>query len=120
MGYPPLVYKNYELLFTPHLMSQLRNLRDNVAWSQLIDRLSILPETHPDVLAFAMMMVELSGCLPCQRDNYRAQRGCARCARHTIITFKEGDQQLLQRYESARRAMLEEFAETELALEQVA
>ena len=102
MGNPPLVYQNYELLFTPHLIPQLRNLRDK-AWAELIDYLSALPETHPDVLAFALMMITLSGCLSCQRDCYRAQRGCARCALHTIITLNDSDQQLIKQYEKTRQ-----------------
>jgi len=108
MGDPPLAYRNYDLLFTPRLIPQLRNLRDE-AWAELIDNLSTLPEQHPDVLAFAMMMVDMSDCLSCQRDSYRAQRGCLRCARHTIITAKDDDRQLLERYEEARRRFIVRF-----------
>jgi hypothetical protein len=114
MGHqPPLAYRHYDLFFTPRLMPQLRNLR-NAAWAKLIDRLTTLPETHPDALAFAMMMIDLGNCLACKRDCYRAQRGCARCARHTIITFKGSDQQLLNQYEQARQSMLERLSECEL------
>ncbi len=113
----PLAYRHYDLLFTPRLMPPLRNLRSD-AWAGLIDRLTPLPETHPDVLAFAMMMINLGNCLACQRDCYRAQRGCARCARHTIITFKGSDQELLNRYEQARQLMLERLGEC--VLEQAA
>jgi len=31
------------------------------------------------------------------------QRGCARCARHTLITSKQTDQQLLKQYDVARQ-----------------
>lgn len=112
MGNPPLVYRNYDLLFTPRLIPQLGHLRDK-AWAELIDHLSALPEIHPDVLAFALMMISLSDCLSCQRDCYRAQRGCARCARHTIITFKESDEQLIKQYEKTRQltaARLNQFS----------
>ena len=102
MGNPAGIYRNYDLLFTPHLIPQLRSLR-NQTWSELMDTLSALPETHADVLAFAVMMIGLSGCLSCERDSYRAQRGCARCARHAIITFKGNDQQLIECYKNARR-----------------
>jgi hypothetical protein len=102
MSNRPQVYRHYDLLFTPHLIPRLRDLR-GPAWADLIDRLSPLPETHPDVLALAIMMIDLDGCLSCQMDSYRAQRGCARCARHTLITSKETDQQLLKQYDSARQ-----------------
>ena len=102
MTRPPLVYRNYDLLFTPRLIPQLRGLRSR-AWATLIDDLSALPETHSDVLAFTLMMTALSGCLSCQRDSYRAQRGCARCARRTTITFKGSDVELINLYENTRR-----------------
>lgn len=96
------MYQKYELLFTPHLISQLRGLRGE-EWKKLIDYLSTLPETHPDALAFSMMMIRLNSCLTCEMDSYRAQRGCVLCARQTILSFKGTDRQLLQRYERARK-----------------
>jgi RNase adaptor protein for sRNA GlmZ degradation len=100
----PQVYQKYELLFTPHLVPKLRDLRGE-EWGKLIDYLSTLPETHPDALAFSMMMIRLNSCLTCEMDSYRAQRGCALCARQAILSFKGTDRQLLQRYERARRDM---------------
>lgn len=98
----PQVYRKYDLLFTPRLIPELRALRGD-SWAGLIDRLATLPETHPDVLAFSVMMINLGGCLSCEMDSYRAQRGCAACARQTIIGFKGTDQQLLKRYDKARQ-----------------
>ncbi len=109
----PQVYRKYELLFTPHLIPKLRNLREE-EWARLIDRLSSLPETHPDALAFSLMMVELGGCLGCEMDSYRAQRGCALCSRHTIRSFKESDQQLIELYEEARQAIIQQLPEAKL------
>lgn len=100
----PQVYHKYDLLFTPQLIPQLRNLR-GPEWDKIIDYLAPLPETHPDALAFAMMMIKLGGCLPCEMDSYRAQRGCAMCARQTVISFKGSDKQLLKRYEQARQTV---------------
>jgi hypothetical protein len=80
----------------------------------LVEKLAALPETNPDVLAFAMMMIELSDCLACWRDSYRAQRGCARCARHTILTFKGSDQALFDRYEETRCTMYQRLGLVEL------
>jgi hypothetical protein len=109
----PRGYRKYNLLFTPELIPQLRNLRGD-DWSHLIDKLSALPETDPDVLAFAMMVIELGDCLACWRDSYRAQRGCARCARHTILTFKGEDAALFDHYEEARCQMYERLGVFEL------
>jgi hypothetical protein len=104
----PQVYRNYDLLFTPRLISQLRNLRGQ-EWDAIIDYLADLPETHPDALAFSMMMIKLGGCLPCEMDSYRAQRGCATCARQTILGFKGTDKQLLKRYEAAKQSFQDEY-----------
>jgi len=109
----PRIYRNYDLLFTPRLIPQLRNLRGE-AWIKLIDYLSSLPHTHPDALGFSMMMVELGGCLPCEMDNYRAQRGCAVCARHTIISFKGSDAELLKHYENACQLVYQLLIDIEL------
>jgi hypothetical protein len=114
----PQVYRKYDLLFTPRLIPQLRNLRGET-WAALIDKLTKLPENHPDSLAFSIMMIELGGCLPCEMDSYRAQRGCAMCARQTIISFKGNENQLLQSYENARQIVAEYFSE-ESELRQVA
>jgi hypothetical protein len=97
----PQIYCKYELLFTPHLIPELRDLRGD-EWRKLIDYLSLLPESHPDALAFAMMMVELDSCLTCEMDSYRAQRGCALCARQVILSYKGSDRQLMQHYERTR------------------
>lgn len=101
MSYPLQVYRKYELFFTPRLIPQLRNLRGE-EWANFIDYLATLPETHPDALAFSVMMINLGGCLPCDMDSYRAQRGCALCARQTILSFKGSDNQLMKRYEHAK------------------
>ena len=109
----PRIYRHYDLLFTPRLIPQLRNLRGE-AWAKLIDYLSKLPQTHPDALGFSMMMIELGGCLSCEMDNYRAQRGCATCARHTILSFKDTDKQLIKHYENARKLVQQYLSEIEL------
>ncbi len=106
----PQVYHKYDLLFTPHLISGLRNLRGK-EWAQLIDYLATLPETHPDALAFSIMMVKLGGCLSCEMDSYRAQRGCAMCAHQTIFSFKGSDKQLIKRYDKAKQVVVEHLSE---------
>lgn len=105
----PQVYQKYELLFTPHLIPRLRDLRGE-EWRKLIEYLATLPETHPDALAFSLMMIKLNSCLTCEMDSYRAQRGCALCARQAVVSFKGTDKQLLQRYERARREIARHMA----------
>ncbi len=113
----PQVYRNYDLLFTPRLIPKLRDLR-GTEWDAIIDYLADLPETHPDSLAFSLMMIKLGGCLPCEMDSYRAQRGCAACARQTILGFKGTDKQLIKRYEAAKQSFEESYPV--LALEKAA
>ena len=109
----PQVYKKYNLMFTPHLIPQLRDLRGD-EWATLVDTVADLPETHPDALAFSMMMIELGRCLGCQMDSYRAQRGCAACAQHTILSFKDSDRQLLKRFEKAQQLIHSRLTESDL------
>ena len=109
----PQVYQKYNLLFTPCLIPQLRDLRGE-EWTELIDDLTPLTETSPDALAFAMMMIDLSGCLNCEMDSYRAQRGCATCASHTVTSFKGSDKQLVKRFEKTQRKVSKRLGKLEL------
>jgi len=70
-----------------------------------------------DYLAFAfgLMMIRLDGCLTCHADSYRAMRGCTTCAQQTIARFKGSDEELLQRFEWARRDVLCYLAEGRVA-----
>ena len=115
----PQVYQKYNLLFTPQLIPQLRDLRGE-QWADLIDTLTTLPETHPDALAFSLMMIELGRCLSCQMDSYRAQRGCATCAEHTVVSFKGSDKQLLIRFEKAQQTIQRRLAEFNSELKRAA
>lgn len=109
----PRAYRKYNLLFTPALIPHLRDLRGQ-EWANLIDKLSQLPETDPDALAFAMMMIDIGSCLSCEMDSYRAQKGCVLCARHTILNFKGSDRQLIKHFEQARQAIASQFTDDEL------
>lgn len=113
MSYIPQVYRKYDLLFTPRLISKLRNLR-NDEWAKLVDHLAVLPETHPETISFSMMMIKLGGCLTCEMDSYRAQRGCAACAQNTIASFKGTDKQLLGRYEKTKLSVTQQYPEQDL------
>lgn len=96
------MYTRNELMFPPYAIPALRDLRGE-EWRQLVERVAALPPTHPDSLAFSLMMIRLDGCLACETDSYRAMRGCTLCAAQTIRRFKGGDCELLQAYEDARR-----------------
>ncbi len=105
------MYTQNELMFPSHAIPKLRSARGD-AWATLIERLSNLPETHEDVLAFMLLMIRLNGCLPCETDSYRAMRGCVMCALQTLRRFKESDEVLLQYYEEARRDIRHYLAQT--------
>ena len=90
-----------ELLFPAHLISSLRDLRGE-EWRALVDRVSVLPETHPDCLAFILMMIELDGCLRCNSNNFKFLRGCFLCATQTVQSFKGTDNDLIEMYNKAK------------------
>ncbi len=96
------MYPTAEILFPLHLLPHLKDLR-GPEWRELVTRVASLPETHPDALAFALMMVRLNECLRCHRESYRYQQGCLACSTHTIIYFKGTDQDLLKLYRRAQR-----------------
>lgn len=98
------MYTQNELMFPSHAIPKLRSARGE-QWDALVERLSMLPEMHEDVLAFMLMMIRLNGCLPCETDSYRAMRGCVMCTLQTLRRFKEPDEALLRLYEEARRDM---------------
>lgn len=96
------MYYKTEMLFPPRVIPKLRDLRGK-AWQKLIDRISTLPEMHPDKLALMLMMIQLDGCLNCDADSYRAMRGCELCARQIIRRFKGTDKELLGLFKQAQK-----------------
>lgn len=99
-----IVHTKAELLFPAHLISSLRELRGD-EWRVLIDRVSALPETHPDSLAFVLMMIELNGCLRCNSNNYKFLRGCFLCATQAVQSYKGSDEDLIELYSRARHEL---------------
>jgi hypothetical protein len=97
-----LVHTKAELLFPAHLISSLRELRGE-EWRALVDRVAALPETHPDSLAFVLMMIELDGCLRCNSNNYKFLRGCFLCATQMVQSYKGSDGDLLELYNRAKQ-----------------
>lgn len=96
-----LHHEDTDVLFPPRVIKTLRDLRGD-QWRQLIEQLMEKDETHPDVLAFSLMIIRHNSCLTCQPHSFRAMRGCAVCTQHTIRRFKGNDQELIDHWEKAR------------------
>jgi hypothetical protein len=90
-----------ELLFPPRLIAELKDLRGD-PWRELVERISSLPETDPDSLAFCLTMIRLSGCLTCFSGSYRFMRGCYLCTQQAVARYQGTDEELLQLYERSR------------------
>jgi hypothetical protein len=90
-----------ELLFPPHLIPDLRDLRGE-EWRELVDSITPLPETHPDKLAFCVTMIRLNACLNCVSGSYRFMRGCELCSQQTISRFQGTDDELIEIYGRAK------------------
>jgi len=100
------MYPKAEILFPAKLIPVLKDLR-GPDWANLVKDVSRLPETHPDVLAFCLMMIQLDGCLNCYAGSYKFMRGCAACAKQTIAQFKGNDAELLRLFNQARQDILD-------------
>jgi hypothetical protein len=119
------MYPKAELLFPPRLIASLRNLR-GPEWAELVDRVVKLPETDPESLAFALMMIRLDGCVKCHEGSFKYMRGCQLCATQTVMQFKGTDADMLDLYQKARRDLdaylagqpIEEEEELESPLEE--
>lgn len=94
------MYAENELLFPSYVIPRLRESRGE-DWAKLVDRVSSLPENHPESLAFSLMMIRLDGCMACETDSYRAMKGCTGCALQTLRRYKGPDGELLQSYKEA-------------------
>jgi hypothetical protein len=99
------MYPESEILFPPRCIPGLKGLRDE-RWDELVERVSALPETHEDSLAFCFMMIKLCKCLRCDLGSYRASLGCCTCAQRAIKGFKRSDRVLLRYYDRSRREVL--------------
>jgi hypothetical protein len=96
------MYPKADLLFPPRMIASLRNLR-GPEWAALVDRVTKVPETDPESLAFTLMMVRLDGCVKCHEGSFKYMRGCQVCAVQTVMQFKGTDDELLVLYQKARR-----------------
>jgi hypothetical protein len=98
-----------ELLFPPHLIPDLKDLRGDV-WRELVEHVATLPETHPDTLAFCLLMIRLNACLGCISGSYRFMRGCELCSQQTIARYQGTDEELVALFHRAQKD-LESYTE---------
>jgi hypothetical protein len=80
-------------------------------WQKLVARIADLCDTHEESLAFALMMIKLTGCLNCDLDSYKASLGCCTCAKRAINAFKGSDKMLLRKFEEAKVELAEYLKE---------
>jgi len=103
-----------ELLFPPHLIPDLADLRGD-EWRKLVERVASLPETHSDTLAFCLMMIRLNACMGCVSGSYRFMRGCELCSQQTIARYQGTDDELIALFYQAKED-LEQYAEGDVDL----
>ena len=53
-----------EFLFAHWAVPKLKDLR-GARWRALVERIAVLPPTHPDALAFALLMIRVNDCVKC-------------------------------------------------------
>ena len=107
-----MMYPRSEILFPHRCLSALQDMR-GPEWQQLVNRIAKLPDTHEDSLAFALMMVKLTGCLNCDLDSYKASLGCCTCAKRAINAFKGSDKVLLRKFDEAKTELAQYWAQQE-------
>lgn len=99
------MYPKAEILFPFSVIPELRDLRGE-SWAALVDRVSELPETDPDALAFILMMIRINSCLKCYSGSYKFMRGCKACSIQGVMQFKGDEEDLIGLYEQTREALL--------------
>jgi hypothetical protein len=94
-----------ELLFPPRLIPDLQDLRGE-KWAELVEHIAALPETHPETLAFCLMMIRLNACLGCVSGSYRFMRGCELCSQQTIARYQGTDEELIELFQQAKEDLV--------------
>ncbi|MBI3361206.1 MAG: hypothetical protein HY023_08860 [Chloroflexi bacterium] len=102
------MYASNQLMYPPQVTPVLRDSR-GPEWRRLVDKVTELPEDHPENLAFTLTMIRLNGCMECETDSYRAMRGCDSCALQTLRRFKGQDKDLTVRYKQALKDVVAYF-----------
>ena len=96
-----MMYPRSEILFPHRCVSSLKRVR-GPEWQDLVSRIADLDDTDKESLAFALMMIKLTGCLNCDLDSYKASLGCCTCAKRAINAFKGSDKALLRKFDDAK------------------
>jgi hypothetical protein len=96
-----MIYARSELLFPHRYVSALCDVRGG-DWKELVDRIRGLPEDEEESIAFCFLLVEMSGCLRCDMNSYKASLGCRQCACRAIASFKGSDEELVACFVDAR------------------
>jgi len=94
------MYMQTEIMFPPRVIPMLRNAC-GPEWRRLVDKVAVLEETHPESLAFSLMMIRLDRSLECETDSFRAMRGCPACALQTVRRFRGKERELVKLYQAA-------------------
>jgi hypothetical protein len=95
------VYLKSELLFPHRSIADLEGLHGR-EWDAMVRRVSALPETSLDSLAFMLMMVHLCRCTNCEVGSYKASLGCSVCARRAVTGKGDQDRPWQEHLKSAR------------------
>lgn len=104
-----MMYPRSEILFPHRCVASLKRMR-GPEWQRLVERITELSDTDEDSLAFALMMIRLSGCLNCDLDSYKASLGCCTCAKRAINAFKGSDKVLVRKFEEAKAELKDYLA----------
>ncbi len=108
------MYMQTEILFPSRTIPLLRDAC-GPEWRRLVDKVAGLDETHPESLAFALMMIRLDGCMECETDSFRAMRGCSACAMQTVRRFQGKERELVRLYQAALKDVQGYLASTKPA-----
>jgi hypothetical protein len=95
------MFNSNELFFPFSIISHLKTAYDD-EWYRLVKTLEQLPESHPDVLAFILMMSKINGCVTCDTDRFRALKGCLACSFQTLRRMKDGREKIMLLLEESR------------------
>lgn len=87
-------------LFPHSSVPYLHEMREESAWSALVDRIAALPDTEEESLAFQLMMIRICGCLRC--TNYKANLGCITCSQRAVRNHKASTATMLHWFTRAQ------------------
>lgn len=106
------MYPRSEILFPQKSILGLKDLRDG-KWSELVERVAALPETHEDSLSFCLMMIRLCDCLNCELSSYKASLGCCTCSRRVVTSLKVSESALFKKFDVARQELQAYLGQTD-------